>query len=1446
MFINFNSNQVEIQPDDKSYRYREVMGDNSVTLYFSITEFIEFPVGSYIVYEGELYTLTRPANLKKIASRWFDYTLIFEGTQAELRKFKVRAADGTLKFPLMGTPLQHLQLIVDNLNIRSSGWVVGEFIDSPPKLISYNHTYCGDALRMLAEEWETEFEIIGKTVSLKKVEYNKNNPLPLSYGRGNGFRPGVGRINYDNSMPVEILYVQGGSRNIDYSKYGSRFLLLPKSETFVYEGREYITDQDGLYVRRNDKPLQTLNEDSIDLSDIYPKRESSVTNVVIVDEQKHLYDIEDSSIPEELDYSQLIIEGETLSIVFQSGALAGVEFQAKYIHASRKFEIVPTDLDGFRLPNSTLSPTIGDVFAVFGIMLPTEYISNPTTKTGASWDMFYEAVRCLYEKEDPRFSFTGELDGIWAKNDWINIGGKIKPGGYILFSDSQFQLSPVAIRIKSVKDFINNPYSPIIELSNITSKGGIVSSIGKISSNEVIAEELNRQSVNYTRRRFSDAKETIEMLSDALLSFQGAVNPIAVQTMSLLVGDESLQYRWVDDYLTPSPVAHVVEFDSNTKILTADGGYIQHMTLGIDSISSSRQSTDYSFWEVSPYTSAPLLDGQKKFFLYIKASKDIDTAEFILSETGIGIEEVTGFYHFLYGVLNGEFEGERSFVTLHGFTEVLPSRINTERIVSSDGQSYFDMLHSAMKLGDAFDFNSEGDGLLKLKGTIVQSQSGDESPIGVFRGAYNPTYTYYDGDTVTLNGNTWRYINTTPGSGHTPYEGSIYWTVIAAAGEQGDEGSGLELIFIRTTTSTAPSTPATSQQDNYVPINWNDHIGGVDATFQYEWVSKRTKTDGVWSSFSTPKLWAKFSFDGEDGIDGIDGKSIEFIFIRTTTSTAPGTPATSQQDNYVPINWNDDMGGVDATFQYEWVSKRTKTDGVWSSFSTPKLWAKFSFDGEDGNDADFWEYRYAKNGSTTTPPSLSTTSLNPSGWYLTVPTIGTLEYLWMTVAKKNGAGTALVQNWSTPVRMSGTKGEDGAAGPSPVFRGEWVTGAGKTYYGNENRVDIVKWAGTYWVTRIDAGTFIDDANNSPDISPQLWNSFGAQFESVATDLLFAQLAYIDNLGVRFLRTSQSGKRIFVNGTDNTMTFYNSDGDAVTIIDDDIDSGQAGTPIGGVKCINPTSGRVSYITANGTFANAAGMQFLPASTGTTTRASTVGMLFDRLLYNQYNDPITSAMAGVDATYDYEFNVSGVSTAPTSGAIYLVNSVYVVVRVTSISAGSGKVYADKYRGISEPPSSGTLTKSIGTGDTSIYFSSVVIYNKEHFAGFFKGKVTATDSIFGGGFGFRNEKVYEVPNTSYSYLQSDYNVFLGNNKAADNVTWYLPYASSYRKWECIELLSYNNFDLIIRALSGDMINGYAYTDRRIRFRNAEDTCTLMSNGSNMWIIRSLCGPGSLFESY
>ena len=57
------------------------------------------------------------------------------------------------------------------------------------------------------------------------------------------------------------------------------------------------------------------------------------------------------------------------------------------------------------------------------------------------------------------------------------------------------------------------------------------------------------------------------------------------------------------------------------------------------------------------------------------------------------------------------------------------------------------------------------------------------------------------------------------------------------------------------------------------------------------------------------------------------------------------------------------------------------------------------------------------------------------------------------------------------------------------------------------------------MTRTDAGVFPHSESYAPDIRTDLWNPFGATVEFIATELLFAQLAYVDKLGVRFLRTN---------------------------------------------------------------------------------------------------------------------------------------------------------------------------------------------------------------------------------------------------------------------------------------------------------------------------------------
>ena len=803
---------LDVMPDDNSYRHRAIMGDNALTLYFSLAQHVEIPVGAYCEHGGERYTLMRPEALKMQHTRHFDYTLELEGEQGKMSIWKFRnPIDGRLRFSLTARPKEHLQMLVDNLNRRDSGWTVGECIESAERVVNYEHAFCRDALALMAKAFDTEYEIVGKRISLGAVEHDRANALPLSYGKGNGFVSGVARTNGEDSVPTEILYVQGGERNIDRSKYGASTLHLPVNAIIGFDGtrfegetgydarkaRRYRTDEKGFALQRADRPLSSKAEGSVDLADIYPSRVGTVAEVITANEKNHFYDFTDPTIPATLDFEKCLIAGEKMTVIFQSGMLSGREFEVKYAHAAsgkkaRRFEIVPQEVDGQTMPGGVFVPRSGDKYAVFHCMLPQAYINDTATRSGAEWDLLRKAVKHLYSHEDPKFSFTGTLDGIWAKRNWANVGGRLKIGAFIIFSDKQFQPEGVAVRIVGIKDYINTPHSPEIELSNAPVSSSFGTTLKALESAAVAVEEKHREALQYSKRRFRDAQETAEMIGAALSDrFTNAISPAAVQTMSLLVGDESLQFRFVGSRTNPTAVPHAVTYNAKTKTVNAASGILQHLTLGIRTVSAKHSPSEYRFWDVAAFTSGRLDDAAKKYYLYVRAPRNGNRAEFVLKETPVGFESDAANYHLLVGVLNSEYDGDRSFAPLYGFSEVLPGRITTDRVATSDGRSFFDLAAGEMRLGDSLVYQN---GRLSLRGTLVQNEGGVTSPLACYRGEWNATTTYYNGDEVRNTDaegvvSTYRYIGEHSSSG-APLTDKTKWTISASGvkGRDGDAG----------------------------------------------------------------------------------------------------------------------------------------------------------------------------------------------------------------------------------------------------------------------------------------------------------------------------------------------------------------------------------------------------------------------------------------------------------------------------------------------------------------------------------------------------------------------------------------------------------------------------------------------------------------------------------
>lgn len=483
-----NSLFAEVTVTDDSYIFNALCDDEYAQVEFYLTELVDVPLGANISINGKTYTMYTLPKVCKINSVGYLYTLRFD--YAEYAKMKLyifhNDVDGRISFPLTAKPAEHLAMLITNLNERYGNnaygkpyWRVENCIDSTEITITYDSLTCWDALQLLAAECGTEYEVERKVVSevdngaivttdiyyavtLNKIEKNIDTPLRMSYGKGNGFKSEVVRYSDTDNIPIGGLYVKGSNRNIDASKYGASSLLLPNQSSILFDGDKF-QDESG-YATVNGKTYlisatrnriqraknTNIGEVAIDCTDIYPQRTGNVTAITgTPSSNTSVYAIVDSTIPDNLNYKESVISGQDMTIVFQSGMLAGKEFRVQqYTHTTRKFTIEKQSIDGIMMPGNNFIPAVGDKYIIYGITVPDEYIKS------AEREMLRKALKELIRLEIPQYSYRGQVDELWVSGLNATDSGKLQCGGYIRFSD--LDDSNTLLRIEAIKRYINN------------------------------------------------------------------------------------------------------------------------------------------------------------------------------------------------------------------------------------------------------------------------------------------------------------------------------------------------------------------------------------------------------------------------------------------------------------------------------------------------------------------------------------------------------------------------------------------------------------------------------------------------------------------------------------------------------------------------------------------------------------------------------------------------------------------------------------------------------------------------------------------------------------------------------------------------------------------------------------------------------------------------------
>ena len=221
----------------------------------------------------------------------------------------------------------------------------------------------------------------------------------------------------------------------------------------------------------------------------------------------------------------------------------------------------------------------------------------------------------------------------------------------------------------------------------------------------------------------------------------------------------------------------------------------------------------------------------------------------------------------------------------------------------------------------------------------------------------------------------------------------------------------------------------------------------------------------------------------------------------------------------VTINYTDSEGNTGSKTAIATISKAKKASPVVviaanpqsqtvaataaGVYSTP---ATIAISANEGGTA----YTYAASGNNTFQVTGITGGTNASGVIApTPPTTSAGTSGVVTISYINSEGTTVTGktiNFSVGVAVQGSNGADGGAGPGVVYRGEWANGV--EYYKTTTRVDVVSYLGAYYLANLTHTSATGNATTGQPGVGTRWTAFGAQFSSVATDVLLAQDAAI--------------------------------------------------------------------------------------------------------------------------------------------------------------------------------------------------------------------------------------------------------------------------------------------------------------------------------------------------
>lgn len=1002
-----------------------LMSDDTVTLTIQSADTIDFDKGDRIVVNGRTYTIRTRVERTIQQNGYYEYRPTFYGRIYDLMKTKYRGTDAYgrsvgLSFDLTYTLKQFLQVLINNTERDYPGlWVLDteNCPDTETKTISFSNQNCLAVLQNLCKTFETDFQIteadgvctihVGKFGS---VVTPPNGADYFEWGRGRGLYS-FKDSKVDDKAIITRLWVEGGTDNLPtgYRNYSERLQIpYPKRKN-----RYMHTLYDGTVIKPGDMDIGTddderryiedealkekygTEEDGKQYDDDIPTHTGTVTSV-----GSDLYSFVDENMDFDLNAKNAqgtayLINGTSAKITFNTGRLAGQQFDLhSYDHSTKTFTIKPyKDQRGLVIPTEDSEAYRigeGDQFKITDIIMPDEVLAK------AEEELWFDGYDDFLQASQPRAQYTVTFDRqFFLDNTDYNVDScYFIPGDYLPIRDERFGVER-SIRIQKVERNLLERHSYTVTVADTITINIVQQTVIDTINNTQVIQSSGIGNPIKMRRGWRTTQELLNMVFDTDGYFDGGnIKPLSIDTSLLNVGVKSQQFVLNGVVIEPN-------LNGNANLIHLTSGTLIHLTINESGVRT---------WKMTDMTG--LLSSNSGHYVYARCGKTSSSGVWIVAQTQYTVEpdDDPNNYYFLVGVLGSIHDGWRDFTTMYGFTRINGNTITTGKIVSEDGNNYLDLDGNLFRIGDSassVDYGVTKKGQITLHNVKVKSDSGDTADLGVYRGVYNSKYTYFGGDEVTYTSDgetvTYKHKQGKSTTGIVPTN-TTYWDV-SSKGKSGDT-SFKSTVFCRN--ASKPSTPTGGSFTSPIPTStnpsWSDGIpSGTDSI----WASTRIFTmsgSGIQQdAWTEPRL-----------MSDTDSFDVEF----SNQETKPDDP--SKAESGVWFDPSDDATSVDWT-KMIWMATRTKTDGVWGSWVITKIKGE---KGKPGDTGDFYEYRYAKNGSTITAPDIKVTDREPSGWDTAMPSVSAFEYVWMTVAKISGADGSLLESWSDPIRVNPYDGKD--------------------------------------------------------------------------------------------------------------------------------------------------------------------------------------------------------------------------------------------------------------------------------------------------------------------------------------------------------------------------------------------------------------------------------------